>query len=435
MTYRELNERANQLAHSIIAEYKKVSQQDLKPDTLIALYLDRSLEMIISILAVLKAGGAYVPIAPEYPKERTQFMLEDINAALIVTQEHHLQALENILKEITTPIKLIAADGNISNADLDITNLTPMSSAHDLAYVIYTSGTTGKPKGVMVEHVALINLVMHNVKYYNFSSDEIVLLLSDYVFDVSVGQIFLSLLRGAKLVLLAESKHKNAFEISAIIKSTNTTYVDAPSSLLSTLDIADVKSIKRIVSGGEKTSLNFIDKFKEKLINAYGPTEAVVETHQFKTLFNYNYINSLPIGKVITNKRSYILNENLQPTPIGTPGELYIGGAGLARGYLNQPKLTKERFIENPFATPEDIEKGYTRLYKTGDIVRWLPDGNIEYIGRNDAQIKIRGFRVELGEIENVLSKLPHIKQAVVIDREKAGNKYSSGVCYCQWCN
>ncbi|WP_299005771.1 non-ribosomal peptide synthetase [uncultured Shewanella sp.] len=418
LTYYELNQRANQLAHYLRGQYQEKYHIPLKPDTLIALYLDRSFEMVISMLAVLKAGGAYVPIAPEYPKARTVFMLNDTNAPFVITQVHYQTKLSEWISEAQLSTSLIQADDEgLASQALD--NLTLMSQASDLAYVIYTSGTTGQPKGVMVEHQCIVNLTLHNSVYYNISDFESVLLLSQYVFDTSIEQIALALYSGSRLVLLNASSAHLLDDIPKLIEQFHITHMDASASLLQGLTLDTNNSLKRIISGGEVTPYDLAKKFESKLINEYGPTEITVASHQFKCIdLTYYEINTTPIGRNIANICSYILDECKQLVPIGTLGELYIGGAGLARGYLNRPELTAEHFIDNPFATDEDIKKGYTRLYKTGDAVRHLHDGNLEYLGRLDSQVKIRGYRIELGEIESALCQLEGIKQAVVIDQE-----------------
>ncbi|WP_299009149.1 non-ribosomal peptide synthetase, partial [uncultured Shewanella sp.] len=413
LTYLELNQSANQLARHIRSQYQVKFQHKLRPDTLIALYVDRSLEMIISILAVLKAGGAYVPIAPEYPQKRTVFMLKDTNVPFVITQSHYVSRLSDWLNDnVVECEQLVVNDEILSLQTTD--NLTLVNQATDLAYVIYTSGTTGQPKGVMVEHSSLVNLIYHNITYYPLTDNESILFLANYVFDTSVEQIFLALFSSAKLVVINEQDKNNAEALKVAIKDHAVTHIVATASLIHALALDDCQILRRIVSAGEPTPLFLVRKLADKLINEYGPTEITIASHQFRCLGDKDRM-ILPIGKAIVNVKSYVL-DGLKILPIGVMGELYIGGAGLSRGYLNRPELTVERFIENPFATEKDIEKGYTRLYKTGDLVRYLPDGNLEYLGRNDEQVKIRGHRIELGEIQAALERLGGIKQAVVID-------------------
>ncbi|WP_018690923.1 non-ribosomal peptide synthetase [Algicola sagamiensis] len=416
MTYRDLNERANQLAHQIRETYQTQHGQSLQPDTLIALYFDRSIEMIVSIMAVLKAGAAYVPVSPEYPEARTGFILQDTQVPLLLTHSSHTAVLDNYLSEAAQATQLLLVD-QISSRNIE--NPTPINTATDLAYVIYTSGTTGQPKGVMIEHRSIHNLIHHNLQAYAFQQDEVVALLTSYVFDTSIEQIGMTLLSGATLFVISESQRQSTDLLKDLIDTHQVTHLDATASLLLAVDLSQSDSIRRIVSGGEATPMKLYDVFKDKLINEYGPTETSVASHQFLCASLGKGIQTIPIGKTVSNLTSYILDTHGQPVPVGTPGELYIGGVGVARGYLNRPELTEERFIDNPF----DQSESNQRLYKTGDRVRWLPDGNIEFLGRNDSQVKIRGYRIELGEIENTLNAFTSIKQAVVIDITRNNQK------------
>jgi amino acid adenylation domain-containing protein len=426
LTYAELNEKANQLAHAIRQTYLDTCGHELKADTLIPLYLDRSLEMVISILAVLKAGGAYVPISPEYPAERTQFILTDTTAKLVVTQSQHLATLEALSdganKGISHSVSLLAADLPSIYEDRPTEAPISISTANDLAYVIYTSGTTGKPKGVMVEHHNVVHLVKALVQRFNVQVKEKALLFLAYVFDASVSEFFVSLLSGQTGYLCSESE-RNAIGVTKLIQREDINVASFPSVMLNQLSPDDFTSLKTVISGGDSPSLGLLTSFGQhcQVFNAYGPTEITVcaTANEYQTGDSANNI-----GTGVNNTQLYVLDERLALMPLGASGELYIGGAGLARGYLNRPELTKACFIDNLFATEDDIKKGYTRLYKTGDLVRYLADGNLEYLGRNDSQVKIRGYRIELGEIETALSSLDSVKQAVVIDREREGNKY-----------
>jgi len=407
LTYQELNNKANQLARYIRKQYKQVTNQDLKPDTLLPLCLERSLDMVIAILAVMKAGGAYVPMDPEYPAKRFKHILKDTDAKLIVTQSHLTTKLQQIID-----IKLIAIDeqdNQVVYAEEEETNLLLHSQSTDLAYVIYTSGTTGLPKGVMVEHksissflIGILSSQLKCIEKYNILS------LTEYVFDIFGLEYSLPLITGSLIRLSSVSNIKKEYlkDIDVIQQTPNTL------SLL--CDNKDLELRDKVcLVGGEYLSKQISQVLKDRfsnVINMYGPTETTIWSSSY--LLN---CEDVLIGKPLTNEKIYILDQHHQPVPIGVIGELYIGGAGLARGYLNRPELTAERFVSNPFATEGDIAKGYTRLYKTGDLVRWLPDGNIEYIGRNDFQVKIRGHRIELGEIENQLAKLEGIKQSVVL--------------------
>ena len=426
LTYRELNLRANQLARQIRATYQQRHGSTLSPDTLIALYLDRSPEMIISILAVLKAGGAYVPVAPEYPQSRTLFILEDTKAPLLLTQSHYTGQLDGWISKLQEqPPVLIATDQMSVMANYATENLSPVSKAMDLAYVIYTSGTTGQPKGVMIKHESVINLSQFITRTHYLSDELHVLLFSNYVFDVCVCELFPSLFSGCQLFMATERQQKDITQLIALINEQAIKKAFIPTAFMNQFSKELSNTCLEVVhTGGDK--LNILDKIPATTtFNQYGPTETTVYVTQ-------NLLHdtaSISLGKAIDNTRLYVLDNNNQPSPISVPGELYIGGVSLARGYLNQPELTAERFIDNSFATDADIANGYTRLYKTGDLVRWLPDGNLEYLGRNDFQVKIRGYRIELGEIEKALTALPQVSQAVVIDREREGTKYLAAYC------
>ena len=420
LTYQELNERANQLANQLREKYHNTFGKPFEPDTLVGLYLDRSLETVISILAVQKAGGAYVPIAPDYPKERIQFLLKDTQAFLVITQEKYADDLRAI--EDVNPALIIANDfTELSNYPK--VNLEPLSRSTDLAYVIYTSGTTGKPKGVMVTHTNAIHLATAQIDKFEAEDCQSALLFASYVFDASVSELFVSLFCGHRIYITSEEERKDVAKISQLIQGEKIELATIPPVMLSVIEQEELSSLKSLITAGEAPSLAVLEGFSKnsKVFNAYGPTESTVCASA--RLYKSGDI-ATNIGSPINNAKLYVLDDNQKMVPIGSPGELYVGGAGVTRGYLNQPELTTERFIENPFVTAEDQVKGYTRLYKTGDLVRWLPDGNLEFLGRNDFQVKIRGYRIELGEIEKVLEQLPEVNQAVVLDRERQGNKY-----------
>ncbi|MDR1057670.1 MAG: amino acid adenylation domain-containing protein, partial [Coxiellaceae bacterium] len=422
LSYKELNEQANQLARYIRQRYKRITKQKLNPDTLIALCLDRSHKMIIAILGVLKAGGAYVPIDPSYPKERIRHILDDTQTNVVITQKHLKQKLEAIVKQRqeNKQIQIIALDDKQIQTNLNkqgSSNLELISKARDLAYVIYTSGTTGMPKGVMIEHKGVINTVLSLYDVYDFNKGNKTLAFSSYIFDVSVSEFFIALFRGAELYLVDGEIKGDVLLISKYVKKHRINYIYLPPAALAVFPKINYPSLKGIVYAGEPCDRNTGKYWSKKyaLYNYYGPTEVTIYAAGKQILRGDTHL----IGSPISNIQCYILDNNLLPLPIGVIGELYIGGVGVARGYLNQPQLTNERFIPNPFAAEKDKNNGYIRLYRTGDLVRWLPDGNIEYIGRNDFQVKIRGFRIELGEIESALLKLPGIKQATVQVKDK----------------
>ncbi|MCV9934596.1 amino acid adenylation domain-containing protein, partial [Flavobacterium sp. LS1R47] len=425
LTYNQLNEKSNQLAHHIRALYKAKTQKELTPDTLIALCLERSLEMVIGILGVLKAGGAYVPIDPSLPQERIDYVLEDTQTELVLSQRHLNEKAYATLPDEKVIYIDLSEELYKTQAK---TNLPQQSQSSDLAYVIYTSGTTGKPKGVMVEHKAFTQFIYNfndTLKDRGNSFERNVLSLTNYVFDIFGLEYALPLIFGNKITLstIHDVKEENLLE-QQIIQQT-------PSALLYLVNQYPDKLSKSVcLVGGEALPSSIAEKLIgafEKVINVYGPAETVIWSSSFEVKDSEKPY----IGSPLFNEQMYILDQALNPVPTGVIGELYIGGAGLSRGYLNLPELTAERFINNPFATESDKAKGYTKLYKTGDLVHWLADGNIEYLGRNDDQVKIRGYRIELGEIEHAMSQIDGINQVCVLAKERktetATTKYLVG--------
>lgn len=426
LTYADLNNKSNQLARHIRAKYEQKTKQPLQPDTLIVLCLERSLEMMIGILAVLKAGGAYVPIEPHYPKERIEHILNDTKTELILTQK---QIIENDIELPQEKILYIELTENIYEEEAT-ENLLLYNQPTDLAYVIYTSGTTGKPKGVMLEHRGIVNRIEWMQTMYPLDETDVVLQKTPYVFDVSVWEILWANWYGAKIVLAKPEGHKDSEYLHRLIEEQSVTtlhfvpsMLEAYNHFLTEYQLKLPLTIKQMFSSGEALHKNVIQQTYHhsvlnplfKLHNLYGPTEASVDV----TFFETNPDKNVCIGKPIQNTQVYILDSQKNPVPVGVIGELYLGGIGLSRGYLNLPDLTAERFVSNPFVTTADIEKGYTRLYKTGDLVKRLYDGNIEYIGRNDDQIKIRGYRIELGEIESALLQIAGIQQCCALVKER----------------
>jgi amino acid adenylation domain-containing protein len=435
LTYRELNEKSNQLASYIRTQYKQRTGQPLSPDTLIALCVDRSLEMIIGILAVLKAGGAYVPMDPAYSQERIDYLLEDTKTEFVLTQKHITGSGKvKLPQEKVIYIELTEA----LYVNQPTSNLLRYSKSNDLAYVIYTSGTTGKPKGAMLNHSGIVNRLEWMQAMYPLKAEDVVLQKTPYVFDVSVWEILWANWYGAKIVLAKPDGHKDSEYLCQLIQRSNITTLHFVPSMLEAYNhylleqgVKFNSTVRQLFCSGEALTKNVVQQTYQnsashslKLHNLYGPTEASVDVTFFETGADKN----VHIGRPIQNTQVYILDRINNPVPVGVIGELYLGGTGLARGYLNRLELTAERFVPNPFATEEDKVKGYTRLYKTGDLVRWLPDGNIEYIGRNDDQVKIRGYRIELGEIENALLQVQGIKQSCVLAKERKNgtdsNKY-----------
>ncbi|KMQ58349.1 hypothetical protein ACM46_22750, partial [Chryseobacterium angstadtii] len=366
LTYKELNEQANRLAHFLRARY------DIQPGDLIGIQQPRGKNMIISILGILKSGAAYVPISPDYPQERTDYILADTQAKVNID--------EAFLSEFKT-----------SENQYSVQNPEAVVKSDDLAYIIYTSGTTGNPKGVMIEHKGVVNLISDLYSRYGLNENDVLLQSANYVFDASVEQIFLALLNGNSLLLIKDKLLLDEKAFLQKLSDHHVSYVHLTPSLLQSIDITQADTVRILNSGGESLPLNLYHKLKAGaflLINSFGPTETTVTSIVNKG----NNTNN--IGKPIANTEIYILDSNKNLVPIGVSGELYIAGSGLARGYLNRADLTAEKFVDNPFAEG-------TKMYRTGDLGRWLPDGNIEYLGRIDHQVKIRGHRIELGEIDS----------------------------------
>ncbi|MEZ0372951.1 MAG: amino acid adenylation domain-containing protein, partial [Candidatus Sericytochromatia bacterium] len=406
LSYRELNEKANQLAHHLRA-------QGIGPEMLVGICLERSLEMVVTLLAILKAGGAYVPLDPTYPAERLAFLLQDARVGLLVTQSGLLQQLP----EHTANVLCLDSEQRIF-ASAARQNPPLMVTPDNLAYVIYTSGSTGRPKGAMIAHRGLCNLVRAQQLAYGLTADDRVLQHASLSFDASIFEILLALCTGARLCLgkkadlLGPALHR-------FISRHGLTVINLPPSALAVLPPLPIDStLKTIIVAGEACPTSLAESWSQRcrFFNAYGPTEATVwsSVTEFKP-----GDSQLTIGRPIANTRLYILDAELNPVPIGVPGELHIGGAGLARGYLNRPELTAEKFIPDPFSPPDRPE----RLYKTGDLARYLPDGNVEFLGRIDHQVKLRGFRIELGEIEALLVQHPDVRDAVVLCRGEAEHK------------
>ncbi|GCL39115.1 non-ribosomal peptide synthase [Sphaerospermopsis reniformis] len=398
LTYQQLNSRANQLAHHL-------QSLGVKPDTLVGICVERSLKMIVGLLGILKAGGAYVPLDPEYPQERLSFMLEDAQVSVLLTQKHlierlpeyqiHLVCVDEIGEQI--------AQNNENNPSSEVT-------ASHLANLIYTSGSTGKPKGVMVEHKGLCNLAQAQIQTFGINSHSRVLQFASFSFDASIWEILMAFGSGATLYLGTKEAFMPGKSLMEKIRNYEITHITLPPSALAVMPVEELPALQAIIVAGEACGVKLMKQWSmgRNFFNAYGPTEASVCATTAKCS---DQDEKITIGRPIANVQTYILDENLRPVPIGVPGELHIGGNGLARGYLNRPELTKEKFIANPFNNAE-------KLYKTGDLARYLADGNIEYIGRIDNQVKIRGLRIELGEIEAVLNQHPQIQTSCVIVRE-----------------
>jgi amino acid adenylation domain-containing protein len=407
LTYSELNYKANQLARYLLS----IGSVN---NTLIGVYMERSIEMVVSFLGILKAGAAYVPLDPEYPFNRLNFMIEDAQISMLLTSKHLCEETEiscknNICIDVLFE-KLSSIDGeNFSN---DV-------SPEDIAYVIYTSGSTGIPKGVMNTHKGICNRLHWMQKKFKLNSDDRVLQKTPFSFDVSVWEFFWPLITGSRLVLAKPGGHKDSQYLSNVICEQGITTVHFVPSMLQVflketkVDICN-NYLKRVICSGEVLSSELQQRFFEKLTvrlyNLYGPTEAAIDVTYWECKSDSNHKN-IPIGKPISNTQIYILDTDLQPVPIGVAGEIYIGGFNVARGYWNNQQLTEERFINNPF----DVNN--TKMYRTGDKAKFLADGNIDFLGRIDYQVKIRGNRIELGEIETILKQYQCIEDAVVLVR------------------
>lgn len=429
LTYSELNEKSNQLARYIKGRYKKRTGLDLKPDTLIALCMDRSYEMVMAMLAILKAGGAYVPIGHDYPKERIRHILKDTGTNIVITQKNLQSQLEACIKESqqtleNKQVQLVVVDGDQVGQELkqsSKSNLKKISEAINLAYVIYTSGTSGSPKGVLVENRSVVNYVKSLIADNKLNDKSVGSQYAGFSFDATVIETYPILLSGGTLCIIKDKDRLVIEKINDFFNENHITYAFLPTKIAELFFKLKNNSLINLIVGGEK--LGEITNQAYRIVNAYGPTEATVQSTRFVV---DNQYNNIPIGKPINNVTCYVVDNNLGILPIGAVGQLMIGGEGLARGYLNHPELTAKKFIANPFQTAEEKTQNKNgRLYKTGDLVRWLPDGNIEYIGRNDFQVKIRGYRIELGEIESVLSKVKGIKQVTV---QAKGKQTEAGI-------
>jgi amino acid adenylation domain-containing protein/thioester reductase-like protein len=434
LTYRELNEQANQLANYLL-------QFGLQPDALIGICLERSLAMIIALLGVLKAGGAYVPLDPDYPQDRLTYMVNDAKIAVLITQVSFLEKFSD------DAIPTICIDEDWLKITCESTvNLPTISTPANLAYVIYTSGSTGQPKGVMIQHSALVNFVRAAIATYAFDAHDRVLQFASLSFDAAVEEIYPCLAVGGTLVLRSPEMASSIPQFLQCCHDLAITVLDLPTAywhlltaaLASTTDLS-LKlspSIRLVIIGGEAVNLervllwqNVVGSYPP-VVNTYGPTEATVVATAYtipqlcqnrpspnpsfepinRRLGHDGNMPKIPIGRALQNVHTYVVDSDLQPVSVGEPGELLIGGAGIARGYLNRPDLTAEKFISLSLASNPQI-----RVYRTGDQVRCLPDGNLEFLGRLDGQVKIRGFRVEVGEVEAAILADPDIQDTAVV--------------------
>jgi amino acid adenylation domain-containing protein len=414
LTYREFNARANQLAHYLRG-------RGVGPNVRVAICLQPRLDFAVAVLAVLKAGGACVPLDPKYPQERLAYMLQDVQARLVITESGMLPEAASVGCE---PLLLADQAEQISGQS----RVNPSSGVNpsDIAYVIYTSGSTGKPRGVLLAHAGLVNYNANAARMYSVGPDDRVLQFCSVSFDIALEELFITWLSGATLVLRSEDMPLAVPEFLEWIGRKRVTVLDLPTAYwhewvhhFPQLKKPAPQDLRLVIVGGEKASSTAYAAWaasagrQVRWVNTYGPTEASIAAAAFEPKPGRSVPENIPIGRPVANVRIYLLDRHLNPVPIGIPGELHIGGVGVAKGYLNRPELTAEKFISDPFSSQPGA-----RLYKTGDLARYLPSGEIEFLGRGDDQVKIRGFRVELGEIESILAKHKVVRECTVIARE-----------------
>jgi amino acid adenylation domain-containing protein len=414
LTYAELEARANRLAHHL-------RELGVGAESLVGICAERSIEMVVGLLGVLKAGGAYVPLEPAYPRERLSFMLDNARVSILLTQEHLLEKLSDAGARV---VCLDADRASIDGRNADSPRVRVRGE--NPAYVIYTSGSTGRPKGVVISHAAICNHMMWMQSAFPLDTSDAVLQKTPFSFDASVWEFYAPLMAGARLVMAEPGGHQDSsYLVKAIEEERITTLQTVPAllrMLLAEPGFKRCRSLKRVFCGGEPLTVDLREQLygqldAVKLYNLYGPTEATVEVSSWECERGGGG-RVVPIGRPIANAQMYVLDRHLKPVAWGAVGELYLGGAGLARGYLNLPALTAEKFIPDPFGTQPGA-----RLYRTGDLARHLSGGEVEFLGRADHQVKVRGFRIELGEIEAVLMEHPSVRETVALAREGAAEE------------
>jgi len=408
LTYDALNRTANQLARSLQSEYS------VEPGDVIGVVTHRSPHVIAGLLGVLKAGAVYLPIDPDYPEERLRFMVADAGVKVLLVHSEHFERLAALYE---TP--MFALDIQLETLDTADTDLDLAAVSTQLAYIIYTSGSTGHPKAVLLEHRGFVNMVRHHIDFFGVGPSDRLLQFYAHSFDSSLFEIFVSLLSGATLVMVAQDTINDPEQLSAYVAAQQITTLTLPPVYLSTLNRAHLTAVRRFISAGDHCRVEDALLFAgtSDYYNSYGPTETSVCVTHYTVDPQRRYGSRIPVGTPITGTSIYLLDDRLQPVPEGVVGEICVEGVSLARGYLNRDELTAEKFVPSPFKTGE-------RLYLTGDVGVWLPDGNLEVIGRKDTQVKIRGYRVELGEIESVLDQHPLVQaSAVIASEDDAGHK------------
>jgi amino acid adenylation domain-containing protein len=398
LTYEELNRRANQLAHYL-------KEQGVGPEVLVGLMVERGIEMVVGLLGVLKAGGAYLPLDPEYPRERLSFMMEDSGMSVLLTQER----LQERVTEHRAKVICIDSEWKQKIAAEREDNPSGGAGSRNAAYVIYTSGSTGKPKGTLIEHYGVCNLSVAQQDCFQVEAGERVLQVASISFDASIFEIVMALLSGATLYLSSPDTMLAGATMANVLRENSITNLTISPSTLSTVPFEELQQLRTVIVAGEAcpSKLAQVWSAGRRFFNAYGPTEVTVWASVAQCFDNDRKPS---IGRPIANKQLYILNEKLGPVPVGVMGQLHIGGVGLARCYLNRPELTADRFIPDPFT-----RQAGARIYKTGDLARFLPDGNIDYVGRIDQQVKLRGYRIEVQEIEQILLQHPDVREVIVL--------------------
>jgi amino acid adenylation domain-containing protein len=434
LTYQELDERSNALARFLTLTYQ------IKPDQPVCLLLERSENLLVCILGILKAGGAYVPIDPSFPQERIKYIIQDSGAPVVITTKKLSKKLALTFNGIKVAVCEFD-DSNIQNLLLEMSGapIKTEVTSKNLAYIIYTSGTTGKPKGVMVEHQSIVNRIFWMNRRYPISPKDVVLQKTPYVFDVSVWELFWANWYGASIVFATPEGHKDPFYIINLIEKNNISILHFVPSMFSAFNEALIslgskqkvylKTVKYIFCSGEELKLEQVKQAysllpHSEIHNLYGPTEAAVDVSYYECTPN---IKDVFIGRPIDNTKLFVLGKNLSLSPVGAIGEIFISGICLARGYINNLKLTEEKFLQNPFNREYEKKCGedYARLYRTGDLGRWHENGVIEFLGRRDFQVKIRGYRVELGEIEQAMLDKPKVRQVCVLTHSNPENSHA----------